>query len=120
MCEKRLEGELFFDPLVMVGSKVWVYFKDSSPQGWDFGPPGLSPTPLFKAPERPQLEFIDGTKWWNTGPSRIWDRVTNREVFKLSGRYAKPTATRWDSQYLVAGYSSGEVLILDFNSVLLQ
>jgi len=60
-----------------------------------------------------------GTRW-DTGPSVIKDTVTGKEVFQLVGRYAKPTDMQWDGQYLVAGYMSGEVLILDFNCVLLQ
>jgi len=47
--------------------------------------------------------------------SRIEDVAAGKEVFQLAGRYAKPSVTQWDGQYLVAGYDSGEVLILDFS-----
>jgi hypothetical protein len=41
--------------------------------------------------------------------------VTVKADFLLPKRYARPSATQWDGQYLVAGYKYGEVLILDFN-----
>jgi hypothetical protein len=41
-------------------------------------------------------------------------------VFQWSGRYAEPSIAEWDGQYLVAGYKSGEVLILDFCNACLQ
>ena len=48
--------------------------------------------------------------------TKIKDTVTGRVVFQLVGRYASPKGgVHWDGQYLVAGYESGEVLILDFN-----
>ena len=43
--------------------------------------------------------------------------VTGKVVFQLTGRFAKPVDVQWDSRYLVAGYKSGEVLILNFNHV---
>ena len=108
-----LEGVSYLDPLCVDGSKIWVCFKDSSIQGWDFGIPGSSPIQLSnKIPDRPHLDFID--------KSLIKDTVTGKEVFKLVGRYARPEEVQWDGQYLVAGYWSGEVLILDSNHVLLH
>ena len=108
-----LGGFYTLDPLCMDGSKVWVCFHDSSIQGWDFGIPGSSPIQLSnKTPDRPHLDFID--------QSLIKDTVTGKEVFQLVGRYAKSGVVQWDGQYLVAGYQSGEVLILDFTHMLLQ
>jgi len=51
---------------------------------------------------------------------RMTDTATNKEVFWLYGGYAKPSAIRWDGRYLVAGYDSGEVLILDFGCMIPQ
>jgi len=116
----ELEGDPYLDPLYTDHSRIWVCFKDSITQGWDFVIPGSSPILLSNtSPDRPHLNFIGGTRW-DTGPSVIKDTVTGKEVFQLVGRYAKPTDMQWDGQYLVAGYMSGEVLILDFNCVLLQ
>ena len=102
------------DPLSIGGSRIWVWFMDLSTQGWDFGILGSSPILLSSTLERPHLDFI---RWPN---ARVKDRVTGRDIFKLSGRYAEPTQVQWDGQYLVAGYKTGEVLILDFNYMLPQ
>ena len=109
----ELGDDPYLDPLCGDGSRIWVCFKDSPTQGWDFGTSDSFPTQLSNTlPDRPHLDFIDGTRW-STGPSVIKDALTGREVFQLVGRYAKPTEVRWDGQYLLAGYRSGEVLILD-------
>jgi len=110
-----------FDPLRMDGSKALVRSGKSSIQGWDFGIPGTTPIQFSEAfSDRPHLDFIDVRKWSKDSPVRVEDRVTGKEVFKLSDTYAEPTATQWDGQYLIAGYGSGEVLILDFGHVLLK
>jgi len=116
MGEVELVGQnLYLDPLHVDGSKIWVQSWDSSTQGWDFGISGSPPIPLSNmSTERPHLDFIGGDKWQTNGPCRIMDRVTGEEVFQLSGRYANPSEVRWDGQYLITGYQSGEVLILDF------
>jgi len=107
------------DPLHMGGSKIWVSFQDSSTQGWDFGVLHSSPSKLSNTfPDRPRLNFVSG--WGSSGPSMIRDTVTGTEIFHLVGRYGNPTKVQWDGQYLVAGYRSGEVLILDFNHAFLQ
>ena len=98
--------ETSLDPLYMDGSRVCVRLKDLSRVGWD----GTLYIPL----ERPHLDFINSPGQWNAGPARVKNTTSGGEVFHLSGRYAKPVHTRWDGQYLVAGYCSGEVLILDF------
>jgi hypothetical protein len=53
----------------------------------------------------------------DNGSAQIKDTITGKVVFQLSGRYAKANDVQWDGQYLVAGYDSGEVLILDFHDV---
>ena len=98
-------------PLRMDGSKILA---KSSPSDtvWDFGAPGSTPIQFSAtSSDRPHLNFID---YLDT----IEDSVTRREVFQLHGRYAKPSVTQWDGQYLIAGYKSGKVLILDFSPVL--
>jgi len=116
MGEVKLVGQcLYLDPLHMDGSRIWVQSRDSSTQGWDFGISGSPPIPLSNtSTERPRLDFIGGSTWQTIGTCRIMDRVTGEEVFQLSGRYAEPYMVQWDGQYLITGYKSGEVLILDF------
>jgi len=95
------------------GSRVWVHSPESEPLGWDFGTPGLYPVQLSNSP----LPLQNNSKLWDVKQSRIKDAVTRRVVFQLAGRLANPVKSQWDGRYLVAGYGSGEVLILDFNHV---
>ena len=114
----ELDGEIYLDSLCIDNSRVWICSKRSSVQeGWDFGISGSSPIPLNPSTERPHLDFIGDASWQTNGPCWIKDRVTGKNIFQLSGRYARPDDVRWDGQYLVAGYKSGEVLILDFYSM---
>ena len=100
---------------------MWVCFGGSQTWGWDFGISGSDPIPLSDvSPNRPHLDFIGSTNQGTTGPSRVVDMVTRKEVFQLLGKYAEPNATKWDGRYLVAGYSSREVLILDFGAMIPQ
>ena len=100
--------------LIVDGSRVWVHSPSLGPLGWDFGV--SSPVQLSKKPSL----HLKNTKVWNVDLSRIEDRVTGKVFFQLSGRFANPVDVQWGGQYLVAGYESGEVLILDFNHVSLQ
>ena len=60
-----------------------------------------------------------------TSPSRLWDSkqtsiknpATGEVIFQLSRRFANPASIQCDDSYLVAGYQSGEILILDLNNV---
>ena len=109
-----------FHPLRMDSSRVLIYSEQST-QGWDFGDPGSTPIEFPETfSDRPCLKLIDARKWSNASPVRIEDGVTGKEVFYLCGRYANPCAIQWDGQYLIAGYNSGEVLILDFSHMLPQ
>ena len=118
--EVEVENNLCQNPFDVDGSKIWVHFEDKPTQGWDFGIPGSSPVPLPSTLSNRQhrLHFIHGA--YKGDLSRIMDTVTGKVVFQLSGRYADPRDMQWDGQYLVAGYFSGEVLILDFNYLYLR
>jgi len=110
----ELKGYLCLDSLQMDGSRIWIQIEDLSIQGWDFGISGSPPIQLFNVSiTRPLLDLIGGA-FWVKNPFQIKDTVTGKEVFQLSGRYSDPRGIRWDGQYLVAGYRSGEVLIFDF------
>jgi WD40 repeat protein len=119
MGKVELEDEAYLDPLCVDGSKIWVCSKRGSLQGWEFGISGSLPIPLSNtSSERPRLHFVGGALLG--GSTRIRDTVTGKEVFQLPERYANPSATQWDGRHLVAGYDSGEVVILDCNSLYVQ
>ena len=116
----ELEDDSYLDLLRMDGSRICLRFPNLMTLGWDFGISGSSPVPLSNISlEKSHLDFIGGG-WWYKGLSWIKDTVTGKEIFKLSGRYARPHEVQWGGQYLVAGYGSGEVLILDFNQMFPQ
>lgn len=103
MLEKEWQD---LDPLYMENSTVWVQSQYSQTQGWDFGGMGPYPTLLSGvASKRPYLDWIGNS---------VKDTTTGKMIFRLPGRYADPYCVQWDGQYLIAGYRSGEVLILDF------
>ena len=112
--EVKLEFSKLRRSLTVDGSRVWVHSPVLELQGWDFGTPSPSPAQLSDMPS----PHLNDTKLWDVDLSRIKDRVSGKVVFQLGGRFAKPVDSRWDGGYLVAGYQSGEVLILDFNHML--
>ena len=118
----RLEGRPSNHPLTVDGSRVWVCFHSSPTKGWDFGTPGSTPIGLSNPPmATPRLDLIHSTtEGTTTHPFRVKDTVTGKEIFQISGRYKKFTQMECDGQYLVAGYESGELLILDFGQVIPQ
>ena len=114
----ELGGTHYLDSLWMDNSKVWILSEDPLAQeGWDFGGSCSSPIQFDPSTGRPHLNCINGNSQWANSPCWIKDTVTGRDVFQLSGGYVKPNDVQWDGQYLVAGYESGEVLILDFNDM---
>ena len=108
--------ELEYKPqtsLTIDGSRVWACSPLSDPLGWDFGTPGSPPVQLSNS----LLLFPTNAKLWDIRQSRIEDAVTGRVVFQLAGRFLNPVKSQWDGHYLVAGYRTGEVLILDFKDM---
>ena len=106
---------------IVDGSRVWVQTRGSPIQGWDFGTPTSTSIPISDMPpDKPHLSFISGTKGQNTDLSRIMDTVTGEVVYRLPKRYGEWTVAQWDGQYLVTGYKSGEVMILDFGHMVPQ
>jgi WD40 repeat protein len=101
-------------PLTVSGSKVWAHWPQSGYQGWDFGISGSAPTQVSGMPT-----VSSGTMLWDPRQGRIKNAVTGGTVFQLSGRFANPIDVQCDGSYLVAGYESGEILILELKHVLL-
>ena len=107
--------------LVVDGLRVWVPFKfgHTKAQGWDFGGPDLSTMELSNAPPNwPHLNFVGIVREQRLSMPGIEDTATGKVVFRLPGRLARPSDVQWDGQHLVAGYDSGEVLILEYTHVL--
>jgi len=100
--------------LTIDGLKVWAYWPQSKYQGWDFGIPGSPPVQLSNMPI-----LLNGNILWDPSLTRIKNAITGEVLFQLSGRFAKPVDVQCDGSYLVAGYRSGEILILDLKHVLL-
>jgi len=111
--EVKLEHDFAPRSLTVDGPRVWVFSPLSEPLGWDFGTTDPSPVQLSNMPQ----PHLNCTGLWDIGQSRIVDIVTGRVMFQLKGRFAEPTRSQWDGRYLVTGYQSGEILILDFNNV---
>ena len=119
--ELERNKEYHFDPFCVENSRVLICSKESLVQGWDFGVPGSTPTQFSETSlDRPHLTLTDGRRWSKSSSIIVKDSVTGKEVFQLCGRYSNPSDIRWDGQYLVAGYGSGEMLILDFSLMLNQ
>jgi len=115
--EVTFEDQLLNKPLIVDGSRVWAQTSGLSVQGWDFRTLGSTPIPLSDQPpepSRPHLQFINGNKAQHIGLSWIKDTITGEEVYQLPKRYWNFTTAKCDGQYLVTGYESGEVMILDF------
>jgi len=104
--------------LTVYDTRVWIHYPGSEYQGWDFGTQGSSPVQLSNMP--PDRFHLTDTMLWDTELLRIKDTVTGKVIFQLPERFTNPTTVQFDCCYFAAGYSSGEVLILDFNHVFFQ
>ena len=99
--------------LIVDGPKVWAYWPDSNYEGWDFGILGSTPIQLSGLPK-----VFSGDTLWDLGHAKIKNIATGEIVFQLSGRFLNVTNVQCDGSYLIAGYESGEILILDLTHVL--
>ena len=102
----------FSGSLIVDGSKVWACWDQSNYKGWDFGIPGSAPVELANLPT-----LSGPSKLWDPNQARIKNPATGEVIFQLSRRFANPISVKCDDSYLVAGYESGEVLILDLTNV---
>ena len=100
--------------LIVDGSRAWVYSPWDGIHGWDIG---VTDTPPVVSPGLPSL-FLNDTKQWEIGWSRIKDTVTGQVIFKMGGRYTHPFDVQSGGKYVALCYESREILVLDFNHVL--
>ena len=96
--------------LIVDGSKIWACWPGSNYEGWDFG---IDSTPKLSNISTPPSP----SRLWDLEQTRIKNLATGEVVFQLPGRFANPFCVQWDDSYLVAGYQSGEMLILDLKNV---
>ena len=109
----KIEYTGMLGSLIMDGSKVWAYWPESNYQGWDFGILGSAPVQLDSLPK-----VFSGGTFWDLGHARIKNMATGEVTFQLSGRFQNVNNVQCDGSYLIAGYESGEILILDLTHVL--
>ena len=117
MGKVKLQLPQYTDAILTVdSSKVWMNLPDKGIVGWDFGAPDSSSIKHYEEPpNRPSLDFIGGIRKQRSFLPGIENTITGKKVFEPPPRYTKPADAQWDGQYLVAGYDTGEVLILDCN-----
>ena len=96
--------------LIVDGSKVWACWHGLNHKGWDFGIDSTTELSNISTPPSP-------SRHWDLKQARIKNPATAEVVFQLSGRFANPLCVQCDDSYLVAGYQSGEILILDLTNV---
>ena len=93
-----------------------VEYEHKKGWGWDFGGPEVSN--LIKLPDGPHLGLVDWSDGRKIKPRWIEDTITRRQVFRLPDRYIKSdTEIAWDGRYLLVWSRSGDVVIMDFDSV---
>ena len=109
-------------PFVVDDSRLWIRSGDSPARGWDLRNPRSPPLPSSDMPlDGRRLDFIeaDDTSGPDTGPTRIKNSTTKKEVFRLPERFGQPSVAQWDGRYLVAACGgTGELLILDFHHMI--
>ena len=99
------------------GSRIWIHsLGRSQAWGWDLRNLESPPLDSSNLPNRLRLVHLQemGEERGNACQSRIVDAPSQREVFRLPGRFAHPGKVVWDGRYLFAIYGTGELLILDF------
>ena len=106
--------------LIVDGLRVWTPFGRGGlkARGWDFGTSDISTIRLSNAPPNwPRLNFVGIVRENRLSLPGIEDTATGKVVFQLPGRLVRPLDVQWDGRYLVAGYDSGEVLILEYTHI---
>ena len=114
---KHQSADPWRDALTAHGSKVRL--ENSKGLGWDFGRLDASGTPSASKefPEKPRLSFVESARI-ASNPAWIEDTVTGRPIFYIPERYVNTGMKRqWDGRYLIFWSPSGEVVIMDFDSV---
>ena len=102
--------------LAIDGSKVWVQYTNLEYQGWDFGTLGSSPVQLHDI--SPDRHYFNSAVRFDMGISGIKNETTGKVVFYVPKRYGRAFDAQWNRYYLVIGFESNEMVVLDFSHVL--
>ena len=116
----EFHGSIYGDSFLAIDiTRVWIHpHHAKSILGWDFGILDSSPVELSVTSRNgPHLDFIGGVRMLRSPLPGIEDTVTKNVVLQLPARLAWCSDGQWDGQYLVVGYDSGEVLILECNHI---
>ena len=112
MWKMKIEYQGVSGSLIVDGSKVWVYWPESNYKGWEFGIPGSTSIEL------PNTSIpLSPSRLWDPKQASIKNLATGEVIFQFSRRLAHPTDIQSNDSYLVAGFQSGEILILDLTDV---
>jgi hypothetical protein len=95
------------------GSKVWACLAPIRISGVGLWDPRLIPCSAVQYTYTLQWQDALGSQ-----QARIKNVDTGEVVFQLSERFTKPTDVKFDGPYLVTGYQSGEILIVELKHIL--
>ena len=109
-----LSGMVSPQSFIVGGSRAWFFCSLGRIwRGWNFG---IANSRLGSSSNSPSLSLND-TKQWDLGLSRVRDTVTGQLIFQMGGRHTHPFNVQSGGKYVALYYTSGEVLVLDFNHV---
>lgn len=111
---------------ILVGPTVWIYWSPSMEELQRMERLGQSRPDLMRSVEGIDLRTLESCRLESCevpgavrlalieGRTIIADIASGTEVFKLPGRFVRPSKARWSGRYLtVAYYETGELFILD-------
>ena len=114
---KLEENQIMNAFLGVDGSTVWM--RSTKNNMWNFRISDSSSLGSCLASlSRYHLDFVGGIRMDRTVLPPIEDTITGRKFLQLPKKLDNPTDAQWDGQYLVAGYDTGEVLILECSCAL--
>ena len=116
MGKVKLDSPWALNPFLAVdGSRVWMNTNQHH-MGQSFWiSDSLSIESCVVPINRCHLDFVGGIRQYKMSLPPIEDTITGNEFLRLPRSLDGPTDAQWDGQYLVAGYDTGDVLILRCN-----
>jgi WD40 repeat protein len=121
MCVQTGEETGHVDLWAGEGHNLFVYgfnvgINGSRGRGWNFEGPEVSDFGEF--PDGIRLDFVDSAREYGVKPRWIEDTVTRKPVFRLPEGYMRSDMeAELDGRFLLFWSRSGEMMIMDFDSV---